>query len=83
MGAIFGGFASALLGSKFGRRKSLLLLTIPDIIGWIMIAAAQNLPMILIGRFLQGFAAAGYSPSIWVRKILYWPLRLYLSLIII
>merc|ERR1712018_338368 len=66
LGAIFGGFAAALLGSKFGRRKSLLLLTIPDIIGWIMIAAAQNLPMILIGRFLQGFAAAGYSPSIWV-----------------
>merc|ERR1712088_205836 len=66
LGAIFGGFAAAALGSKFGRRKSLLFLTIPDILGWILIAAAQNLPMILIGRFLQGFASAGYSPSIWV-----------------
>ena len=47
----------------------MLILTIPDILGWILIAAAQNLPMILTGRFLQGFAAAGYSPSIWVGNI--------------
>ena len=67
LGAIFGGFAAALLGSKFGRRKSLLFLTIPDILGWLLIAASQNLPMILVGRFLQGFASAGYSPSIWVK----------------
>merc|ERR550539_148727 len=66
LGAIFGGFAAALLGSKFGRRKSLLFLTIPDILGWLLIAASQNLPMILAGRFFQGFASAGYSPSIWV-----------------
>lgn len=66
LGAIFGGFAAAILGSKFGRRKSLLLLTIPDILGWVLIASSQNLPMILAGRFLQGFASAGYSPSIWI-----------------
>merc|ERR1719384_587144 len=66
LGAIFGGFAAALLGTRFGRRKSILILTIPDILGWLLIAASQNLPMILVGRFLQGFASAGYSPSIWV-----------------
>ena len=69
LGAIFGGFAAALLGSKFGRRKSLFFLTIPDILGWILIASSQNLPMILVGRFLQGFASAGYSPSIWVNTV--------------
>merc|ERR1711981_619717 len=66
LGAIFGGFAAAILGSKFGRRKSILILTIPDILGWLLIASSQNLSMILVGRFLQGFASAGYSPSIWV-----------------
>ena len=70
LGAIFGGFAAAILGSKFGRRKSLLLLTIPDILGWVLIASSQNLAMILTGRFLQGFASAGYSPSIWVILII-------------
>lgn len=29
-----------------------------------MVAAAQNLPMMLVGRFLAGVAAAGYSPNI-------------------
>jgi len=64
IGAIFGGFATAYLGSKFGRRQALVMMAIPDLIGWILIASSQNLPMMLIGRFLSGFCAAGYSPSI-------------------
>lgn len=64
IGAIFGGFATAYLGSKFGRRQALVMMAVPDIIGWILIASSQNLPMMLIGRFLSGFCAAGYSPSI-------------------
>jgi len=64
LGAIFGGFAAAFLGSKYGQRLAILMIAVPDIIGWILIASAQNVPMMLIGRFLSGFAAAGYSPSI-------------------
>ena len=55
-----------LPGSKFGRRQALVMMAVPDIIGWILIASSQNLPMMLIGRFLSGFCAAGYSPSIQV-----------------
>jgi len=66
LGAIFGGLASAFLGSRFGRRKSILAMAIPDLVGWILIASSQNLSMILTGRFLSGFSAAGYSPSIQV-----------------
>jgi len=64
LGAIFGGFASAYLGSKFGQRKALIMLAVPDMLAWMLIASAQNIPMMLIGRFLSGFAAAGFSPSI-------------------
>ena len=42
IGAIFGGFLAGYLGSQFGRRKALLLLTVPDICGWILIAASQG-----------------------------------------
>ena len=66
LGAIFGGFAAAFLGSKYGQRLAILMIAVPDIVGWILIASAQNIPMMLIGRFLSGFAAAGYSPSIQV-----------------
>jgi len=64
LGAIMGGFAAAYLGSKFGQRKALIMLAVPDMVAWVLIASAQNMPMMLIGRFLSGFAAAGYSPSI-------------------
>ncbi|CAB4065361.1 unnamed protein product [Lepeophtheirus salmonis] len=64
LGAIFGGFFSGYLGSRFGRRKSLFAMAIPDICGWFLIAGSNAVHLILIGRFLNGFAAAGYSTSI-------------------
>ena len=66
LGAIFGSFAAGILGSKFGRRKTILMLTAPDILGWILIASSQNFGMMLLGRFLCGFGASGYAPSIQV-----------------
>jgi len=64
LGAIFGGLLSAYLGNQYGRKMSLILLAIPDLLGWILVASSQNLGMMLAGRFLGGFAAAGYSPAI-------------------
>jgi len=64
LGAIFGGFAAGYLGTKFGQRKTMFMLAVPDIVAWIFIASAQNIPMMLFGRFLAGFSAAGYSPTI-------------------
>lgn len=64
LGAIFGGLMSAFLGNRVGRRVSLMMLALPDLLGWILVASSQNLWMMLIGRFLIGFAAAGYSPNI-------------------
>jgi len=64
IGAIFGALLSAYLGNQYGRKMSLILLAVPDLLGWILVASSQNLGMMLAGRFLGGFAAAGYSPNI-------------------
>jgi len=64
LGAVFGGLMSAFLGNRYGRRVSLMMLAIPDLFGWILVASSQNLGMMLTGRFLLGFSAAGYSPNI-------------------
>jgi SP family facilitated glucose transporter-like MFS transporter 8 len=64
IGAIFGALLSAYLGNQYGRKMSLILLAVPDLLGWILVASSQNLGMMLAGRFLAGFAAAGYSPNI-------------------
>merc|ERR1712241_1049459 len=64
LGAIFGGLISAFLGKTYGRRVSLMMLTLPDLLGWVLVASSQNIWMMLTGRFLAGLAAAGYSPNI-------------------
>jgi len=64
LGAIVGGFASALIGYQVGRRRCMLFLAVPDTLGWVLIAASVNLYMVYVGRFLTGFAAAGYIASI-------------------
>jgi len=64
IGAVFGGLSSAFLGSKYGRRVCMMLMSLVDLLGWCLVAGAQDLPMMLAGRFLAGFAAAGYSPCI-------------------
>ena len=37
LGAIFGGFAAGYLGTKFGQRKTMFILVVPDIVAWIFI----------------------------------------------
>ncbi|XP_023343142.1 solute carrier family 2, facilitated glucose transporter member 6 [Eurytemora carolleeae] len=64
IGAVFGGLSSAVLGNKYGRRASLLVYCLVDLLGWCLVAGSQDLGMMLVGRFLAGFAAAGYSPCV-------------------
>ena len=40
------------------------MLSVVDISHWIMLATATDLHLMLAGRFLAGFAAAGSSPNI-------------------
>nr|XP_023028308.1 facilitated trehalose transporter Tret1-2 homolog [Leptinotarsa decemlineata] len=54
LGAISGG----LIMDSMGRLNTLKLATIPSVIGWSMIASAPNIPMIILGRLLVGFATA-------------------------
>jgi len=64
LGAAFGGLLSACIGHILGSRRMLILLALPDILGWILIAASQNIPMLLSGRFLTGIAGGGYYSNI-------------------
>ncbi|KAJ8941214.1 hypothetical protein NQ314_010462 [Rhamnusium bicolor] len=61
IGAIIGGFFM----DGIGRLNTIKLAAIPSALGWALIATAQNVPMIIIGRLLTGFASAwGTSPAI-------------------
>ncbi|KAJ8949171.1 hypothetical protein NQ318_021662 [Aromia moschata] len=61
IGALTGGFFM----DSIGRLNTIKLAAIPSVLGWCLIASATNVPMIIAGRFLTGFASAwGTSPAI-------------------
>jgi len=57
IGAPFAGWAL----EKFGRRKSMLLLSIPFFIGWLLIYIGTDVTMIIVGRFITGFTGGSYA----------------------
>lgn len=47
------------IAEKFGRKKALISLAVPQMIGWILVYFAQNPIHLIISRFAHGFAGGG------------------------
>jgi len=60
IGAVVGTLGATALAQLVGRRAALMLLTLPDILAWIIAALANTILMIETSRFLAGLAAGGY-----------------------
>lgn len=56
LGAAAGGVLGGWLVDRAGRKLSLLLCTLPFVVGFAVITAAQNVWMLLGGRLLTGVA---------------------------
>ncbi|XP_063699351.1 facilitated trehalose transporter Tret1-2 homolog isoform X2 [Culicoides brevitarsis] len=57
--------SAGFIMDAIGRLNTIKLAAIPAIIGWILIAAANNVAMVLIGRVLTGFGCIiGTSPAV-------------------
>lgn len=54
IGDIFGAPLAAALADKIGRKLSILLITPPLLIAWLIFAFAQNTYMFCLGRFISG-----------------------------
>lgn len=61
IGAIFGAGSSGPLSDKLGRRRLVFIIAIVFIAGALLLAGAQNLSMLVIGRFIIGLAVGGSS----------------------
>lgn len=57
-GCLIGGW----LMEKFGRRNAHYMVCAPFLLGWILIAAANNLALILLGRFFTGLCVGLIGP---------------------
>lgn len=58
----FGNIISGYLMERFGRKKSQLMLSVPFVAGWAIIGFANNIYLILLGRFLTGFCQGWLGP---------------------
>ncbi|XP_025153422.1 facilitated trehalose transporter Tret1-2 homolog [Harpegnathos saltator] len=57
-GAIFGSFIAGYLGEKWGRKRTLLLSTLPFLIGWILIGTATHFAQLCVARLIFGITLA-------------------------
>ncbi|KAI1409625.1 general substrate transporter [Hypoxylon sp. FL1857] len=55
LGAFFGCLASFLLGDRLGRKKSIYVGLVVNVIGVVLQIAAYHLPQMIVGRVLNGF----------------------------
>lgn len=58
LGCLLGGW----IMERFGRRTAHLILAVPFSVGWIMIGFADNLPVLLAGRFISGACVGLLGP---------------------
>lgn len=55
-GSLLGSVFASYTGDKFGRRDSLFMACLVWIVGCILMAAVQNVPMLIVSRVINGFS---------------------------
>lgn len=72
LGAAVGGVLGGYLVDKIGRKLSLMLCSIPYVLGYIVIISAHNVWMLYFGRMLTGLASGVTSLVVPVSKKFFW-----------
>ncbi|XP_037091793.1 facilitated trehalose transporter Tret1-like [Pollicipes pollicipes] len=57
LGALFGGLVAGWAVEALGRRSTMVLITVPGLLGWLLITYATSVGTIIAGRVFTGFAA--------------------------
>lgn len=63
IGLAFSCLPIGYLMNAFGRKRMMLVLVIPFLVGWALVIWAQNFVMLLIGRFILGLAGGCFCIS--------------------
>ncbi len=73
MGSILAGAASSILVAKHGLRNTMVCATLVYVAGCAVCAAAASMPVILIGRTIQGFGGGCLVGTVFIAQSRFFP----------